>query len=377
MIHTPTLRATCICGLTLVLLSCGGGGGGGGGQEQVGAYSGPVSIQLTVPQVVSYDPATGKTTVTLQFIPRGNGNTPLEESQVVAELSLNNQPLDVESVLNPNAEELAINIHFGMLLDTSFSMTTHNPPAFHPMLAAARKSLSDGIALWNSRPGSFRWALMWFDEQLRHALHNSPHWSLDDILKIDEPTSGTTTRLFQGAQYASWFMNPQCPEPAKMPVGCLNSTLGDNDHYVLIVFSDGADNQSWHDNRPFVTPETLSTSADANYFQFGWDSTDLNDVVGAISAHPRLTVHVLGLGTAVDDAELSAIANAGNGRYLKNPDPGSVASLFSEITKEFTTILSRGATMPLQPGNYSFTLTLWNSARTQSDTYTFNFVGGQ
>jgi hypothetical protein len=109
---------------------------------------------------------------------------------------------------------------------------------------------------------------------------------------------------------------------------------------------------------------------------FGWRTADTAEAVAAIQGHPNLTVHVLGLGSSVRDDQLQALADAGNGRYLKNPSASQVGALFDEVTREFATIQDHGATVPMQPGDYRLTLRVWTADRRARDDYSFNFHGG-
>ena len=96
----------------------------------------------------------------------------------------------------------------------------------------------------------------------------------------------------------------------------------------------------------------------------------------AIGTHPDLTVHVIGLGNEVHDAELQAIAEAGGGRYHKNPSSSEIGSVFDLVTREFATIQTHGATIPLPPADYTFRLTVNPDGHGSGDEYTFTFRAG-
>ena len=53
-------------------------------------------------------------------------------------------------------------------------------------------------------------------------------------------------------------------------------------------------------------------------------------------AHTALQLNVIGLGSAVRDADLGALAAAGRGRYFKNPDSNQIEKLFDQVIKEFS-----------------------------------------
>ena len=70
----------------------------------------------------------------------------IDADDVTVELLLDNRPVDNESLLQADSEELSSSIHLGLVLDASFSMLLHNPPAFEPMLTAARNAVVEGLA---------------------------------------------------------------------------------------------------------------------------------------------------------------------------------------------------------------------------------------
>ena len=47
-----------------------------------------------------------------------------------------------------------------------------------------------------------------------------------------------------------------------------------------------------------------------------------------------------------------AIADAGGGQYYKNPSSSDIDDLFDLVTREFATIQTHGATIPLPPADY-------------------------
>jgi len=352
--------------LTTCLAACGGGGGGGGSGG--GSASSGVTLDMTQDPQVTWLSTNGKTQVILQFTVRDDGDLPLTEDEVNVRLELDGDPIDVESVLNQSSTELEVNLYFAMVLDASFSMTQHNPPAFEPMKMAASDSYQQVLNLWSTRPGNVKFSLIWFDEVMNQSLYNlgaARDWVPDDILSIPAPTAGTATKLDSAVKVMADYLRSEY----------VNGTFnGARDQYVMLVFSDGADNYSYWDNSPINT--TLNTSSGASYRQFGTVPTTLEEAEAAIAAHPRLTTHVIGLGSAINAAELNRIAQAGNGTFQTNPSSQNIGDLFDRVLSEFTTIQTRGAEIPLPPGDYDFTLTVSNKAGGDPASYTFTMHAG-
>ncbi len=326
--------------------------------------SSSVDIQITSDPTVVFNGATGKTSTIVQFIARDKAGNPLAPDDVIVELLVDNAAVDNESVLQEDSEELSSSIHLGMVLDASYSMLLHSPPAFAPMLAAARNAVIEGQALYAGRPGTFTWSVSWFNETISAPATPGRTWQADDLLTIPEPGVGTATKLFAAVQRHA----------GKMLDSYATIANGPHDHHVMIVLSDGADNYSWFDNASFTSAGV--TTSGAPYNVAGADSTGVGGATAAIEAHPNLTVHALGLGSAVADAQLQALATAGGGRYLKNPSSAELEDLFASVTQEFATIQDHGATIPLQPGNYQFTLRVLTTDRRAKDEYKFRFHAG-
>jgi hypothetical protein len=125
-----------------------------------------VKISMTSAPTVTFHQSTGKTTTIVQFIARDSAGNPLDADDVTVELLLDNKAVDNESLLQADSEELDSSIHLGLVLDASYSMLLHNPPAFDPMLTAARNAVIEGLALYAGRPGDFTWDVEWFNETI-------------------------------------------------------------------------------------------------------------------------------------------------------------------------------------------------------------------
>jgi hypothetical protein len=283
-------------------------------------------------------------------------------------LKINNNPIDVESLLNQSSNELEVNLYFAMVLDASYSMTQHNPPAFEPMKTAARDSYQQVLDLWSTRPGTVKFSLIWFEELMNQSEYNvntARDWLPDDILSIPEPLAGTATKLQSAVKTMADHLQSEYDN------GVFN---GPRDQYVMLVFSDGADNYSYWDNS--AINNSRSTTTGASYRQYGTPATTLEAAETAITAHPHLTTHVIGLGSAINADELSRIAQAGNGIFQANPASDDISQLFQRVMQEFTTIQTRGAEIPLPPGDYDFTLTVNNTSSGHQDSYSFRMHAG-
>lgn len=324
---------------------------------------GNVKIKIEGTPSVNYNEATGKTTVVVQFITRDENDLPLESSRINVGMEVDNKALDNESLLEESAKELEVNLLYSMVLDASYSMTQHNPPAFEPMKQAAKNSLDEVNTIWSSRLGKADFFILWFNEYL---YRNIGPWSSNNILLIPTPEKATATKLFAAVDYMA----------SDMAQAFQNGiAAGSRDRHIMIVLSDGADNFSFFTHVPEVN-ETLSLQGGAQYRKLSWPGTARKNALDRIKAHPNLTVHVIGLGSDVNDTELTDIARAGNGVYLKNPSATELNSLFSRVTREFTTIQTRGASIPLPPGDYTFKLVVKNLQNNKSDNYSFRFHTG-
>jgi hypothetical protein len=333
-------------------------------ESPVAPVSASVEIEMTSDPTVQFSPTSGKTTNVVQFIARDKYGNPLDADDVTVELLLDSRPVDNESLLQADSEELSSSINLGMVLDASYSMLLHSPPAFDPMLNAARNAVVEGLALYEGRPGTFTWDVAWFNETVSSPAVAGRKWLPDDLLTIPEPGPGTATKMFAAVERQAKLMLDQYATVANGP----------HDHHVMILLSDGADNYSWFDNSSFINGGV--TTSGAPYDVTGWTTTDQTIAVDAITQHPNLTVHVLGLGSDVQDDQLEPLADAGGGRYLKNPSSSQLEDLFESVTREFATIQDHGATMPLSPGDYTFTLRVRTVRGNARDEYSFDFHGG-
>lgn len=327
-----------------------------------------IALELQGDPTVTWKDTNGKTTLVTQFAVRDSNGVPLEESQFVIQMLVDDEALDDESLLDQSSEELAVNLYYSMVLDASYSMTQHSPPAFEPMKEAARDSYQTVLDTWAARPGDTKFSLIWFSEVLNQNTFNANtgrDWRPDDILSIPAPTAGESTKLLAAtermAQYlTSEYQSGVFAEP--------------RDQYVMLLFSDGKDNYSWFDNSSI--DGSFATSSGATYRQSGATPTTLDGVKAAIAANPKLTVHVIGLGSKINKVELEEIAAAGGGVFLENPSSDNIDDLFDRVLQEFLTIQTQGAEMPLPPSDYKFTLRVTDLGGNYSAEQSYNFHAG-
>ncbi len=354
----------------MMLTGCGGLGDDGSADNTGGTDSTGVQLTVIAPPTVAWSGINGRTQVIMQFSARDDAGAPLGAEDFDVELRVDDRPVDVESLLNQSAEELGVNLYFSMVLDSSFSMTQHNPPAFEPMKAAARDSYQQVLDLWATRPGDTRFSLIWFGDEINQSQFNvgaARGWLPDDILAIPTPADGAATKLYSAVAAMAGHLKNEYDS------GVFN---GPRDQYVMLVFSDGADNLSFFDNSGSIADQTLVTTTGASYRQFGTPATTLTEATQAIAGHPRLTTHVIGLGAAINSDELRAIAEAGGGVFQSNPSSTNIAELFRRVMNEFTTIQTRGANIPLPPGDYQMSLIVRNRNTGETARHDFSIRAG-
>jgi Mg-chelatase subunit ChlD len=312
---------------------------------------------------VSYNAANGRTTVVVQFVARGRDGAPYSADDVTVEMLVDDQAIDNESVLQTTSQELSASLHYGLVLDASYSMLLHNPPAFEPMKTAARRSLEAGTALWTNRAGAFTWDLCWFNDFL---FHRQGEWLPTDVEFIPAPPPNAATKLYAAVD----FMARQMAETTE--------ASGPRDQKVMVVLSDGADNLSNFDNSS-VLPISGSTVSGAAFDRFGYQATTLDDAIASVRAVPNLTVHVLAMGSefnAEDLKLLKKLAQAGNGQFLENPSSSGIDQLFDRVTQEFSTLQTVGAAIPQPSGEHRFKLVVKGTTFKGQTSYQFRYRAG-
>jgi hypothetical protein len=303
--------------------------------------SAPPHLELQGTPVATFDPATGKTTVVLDFLVRDAGGGSVDPSTATLRRLVDGREVDVESVPDFRDTRLASNLRLGMVLDASYSMLTWQPPAFEAMKQAARstqQAIQAQYAAWNT--GTFSSSLVWFQDQYV-CEPSTPAMTDAAILDIPEPRPGDATKLLAATTRMVDRLRQQ-----------RDASPADASRYAVVLFTDGWDNYSWYDNSG--APATSHPATGGSFTCRGDPATTLAALLEKLRAFPELEVHVIGLGNTIQASELSAIAEAGRGRFVSNPDSGQVAALFREIAREFTTVRRDGITMPLPPGEYEY-----------------------
>jgi hypothetical protein len=309
-------------------------------------------IDLQGPPLLDWSETDGKTTLALRYAVR-NARTrvPLAPGEFEQRLLLDGEPIDPESILDEGQVELQSTLYLHLILDSSYSMLEHEPPAFDPMLQAVEEVLDQAEERWSGDAKEFRWQACWFSELIYCPMEPSQ----DLIGLIPEPEPGDSTKLYSAVAYSVDQMR------AAYESGV---AAGERDQHILVVFSDGADNYSWFDN------SEQSETGDG-FVGRGHPATELSDVKEAIEAHPALTVHVIGLGSDIDDDALQTIATTGGGIYEPDTDPEKIGALFERVALELVSQTEVGVTIPLQPGDYTFELQATNGLLRGSETFDF------
>ncbi|WP_243336806.1 vWA domain-containing protein [Anaeromyxobacter soli] len=300
------------------------------------------SVEVRGAPVAIFEPTTGKTTVVLDFVLRDSSGNSIDPTTAQIRRLVDGQEVDLESVPDFRDTKMMANLRVGMVLDASYSMTQWQPPAFEPMKQAAldtQASIRQQFTTWNT--GTFSSLLDWFQDG--YVCEPSPAMPDAAVLDIPAPVPGDATKLFAATA--------RMVDRMKQQYDALVAP-GSSDHFAMVVFTDGWDNYSWYDNS--TAPAISYPAAGGSFSCAGTAPMTLDGLLEKLSAFPQLEVHVIGLGNTIKASELSAIAAAGHGRFVSNPDSSQVATLFQQIAREFTTIRRDGITMPLPPGEYQY-----------------------
>lgn len=298
------------------------------------------------PSVVS--DGDGRTRIITSFVARadqGEIQRALTVGETVVEFYLDGQRVSGESVLDRN--ELGGSLFYTMVLDGSYSMVVdHDPPAFQPMLAAARASIEDVAREWQQRgtTAEVRFDWLWFDDYI----HYPDDKTGASISLIPAPRSGENdTRLFGAIDYMF---------KRHLATAAGGFATEAQDRHVMVVFTDGNDNRSY-----FVTNETnerVETPVPHVKHRPGVATADHRELIARINDArnagrlPSFVLHTIGLGSAVRADPLRELAASQNGVFVQNPSSRNLADLFSAITREVVSIQTVGVRLPLRPGPY-------------------------
>lgn len=320
-----------------------------------------VADQLTI-EIVSESVCrkrlNGATRIILQFITRGENGLALdpaidankEPTALTSQLYVDGRPADVESLLNRDSELLRSNLAISLVLDATFSMLQHNPPAFEPMKVAAMNVLQELQEAWAANNSQFHWELSWFDELIFRPAPNNRGalWSIGDIAKIPSPTQGHFTGLWKAMHYG---------------IGVHENLLGENiasgarDQQVMVVFSDGDDNHSFFAN----DDEAHSGSGNLDNVLFwnyaGYPKTSVEEVKTRLMANPKLRVYVIAFGSNIGEQgrmRLQELAELSHGQYFSGS--ANLEQLFDSVKREFITMQTLGIETSLDFGEYELSL---------------------
>ncbi len=330
--------AAAVC---LFLLAC----GGDGDSEPSGVRA--IAIEpMGLPSIIS--DGDGRTRIITSFVARadqGSIRRALTVGETEVGFYLDGAKVSGESVLDRN--ELGGDLFYTLVLDGSYSMLSdHTPPAFQPMLSAARASIDEIAREWQQRgtAAEVRFDWLWFDDYV----HYPDDKSGASISLVPAPRSGENdTRLFGAVDYM--FKR----HVATAATGFATET---QDRHVMVVFTDGNDNRSY-----FVTTESnerVESPVPHVKHRPGIATVDQVELIARINAAraanrlPGFTLHAIGLGTSVRAEPLRELATSQSGVFVQNPSSRNLSELFSAITREVVSIQTVGVRLPLRPGRY-------------------------
>lgn len=340
-----------------------------------------VADQLTVElvsQSACWIAATGAVRTIVQYTARDESgrnvastsgaepNTSLSAGFVV-----NDRPLDIEAQLSSDSELLNSDLLVSLVLDASYSMLQHEPPAFEPMKEAAMNVLNETQSMWMQTASNFYWELLWFDSALFTPLENmaGEQWEIGDIAHIPAPVEGTYTALYKA-------INKMVDKHAELREQGI--AAGPRDQHVMVIFSDGMDNQSHVDNSALYEEK----SQDMLYWaKQGAGKTSLQEVLDKVDNVENLRTYVVGFGEIVGadgghKQALQDIATRGGGKYFFGAETGELGALFRDVQTEFVTLQTLGAEVPLAPGQYTFDLVVKHAASQSQGSKSFEIAAG-
>lgn len=343
--------------LALVLASLGlpgcSGGGGGHGSGASQPHINTLNLEVLSRKVTWLTPPLGKgeTEVVVQFIVRNLAGEPIGLDEVDVNMLVDDKPIDPESILSRNATPLKSDIRYGLVLDASPSMVTPERTPFEKLKSGAATSVRELQEIWSGNVGTVDWNFSWFGDVISMPFGNDLQSS--HILQIPDPRPGEFTKLHAAVHHMALLMKDEYDGKI--------SASGKRDHHVMLVFTDGRDNWSLTDNT-YLSP-TMGVLGGGVYYQtFGYQRITLDDARDAINAHPSLKVHVIGVGNDINENDLKILSGENDkkriesgrvGQFMRG-DTADIPALFKDITKEFTSIQTHGAKMPLQGKQYEF-----------------------
>jgi hypothetical protein len=330
-------------------------------------------------QSICRNPRNGATRVILQFITRDESGLALdpavdangEPTAIHSQVIVDNRPADVESLLSRDSELLKSNLVISLVLDATVSMLSHNPPAFEPMKAAAVNVLQELQQTWQANDAQFHWELTWFDSLIFRPAPNNrgANWSITDISSIPNPVQGTFTGLWKAVHFGIGVHEDLYDRGV---------ASGARDQHVMVVFSDGDNNDSHFDN-------SATRGSGDNGMLFwtysGYAPTTLDDIKTRIAANPDLRIHVIAFGDQIGAEgrkQLQEIARLSRGQYFAGSGGNNLEQLFNSVKREFITMQTLGLETPLNPAQaHSFSLRAEHIASGAQGSYEFALTTNQ
>lgn len=329
------------------------------GQHQSGerCVADQLSVEI-VGQSSCWNPENGATRLIMQFVTRDESGLALDPeldanqqpTALASQLFVDGEPTDVESLLNRDSELLKSNLALSLVLDSTYSMLTHTPPAFEPMKTAAVDVLTGIRDVWSANNAQFHWELTWFNDVIFRPAPNNrgESWSIANIGDLPAPTAGNFTGLWKAVHYTIGVHQELYEN---------NVAAGNRDQHVMVVFSDGADNHSYFNNSNSSGTGDLNGMLHWTYQ--GYPATAIADVQTRLDEFPELRVYVIGFGQQLNEAgkqRLRDLAEQNRGQYFFGSDSNALGQLFESVKREFITMQTLGVETPLQDGKYEFSL---------------------
>lgn len=324
-----------------------------------------VADQLTVeildPVSACWNSLKGASRVILQFIARDQRGLPIdpeidvsqEPTALSAQLLIDDELPDVESLLSRDSELLKSDLALSLVLDSTYSMLTHIPPAFEPMKTAAVDVLHEIKSIWKSNDAQFYWELTWFNDLIfRPAVNNRGEgWEISDILNLPQPAQESYTGLWKAVDY-TLGIHEDLRRNGK--------AAGERGQHVMIIFSDGDDNHSKDfDN----SADSFSGQDDLNgrlhWTYQGYRKIELQEVKDRLLGLPYLRVYVIAFGNKLKEEakqNLQNLARDSRGQYFFGSDSKTLNQLFNSVKREFVTVQTIGIEGPISPGERQFSL---------------------
>ncbi|MBN2492585.1 MAG: hypothetical protein JXQ29_17185 [Planctomycetes bacterium] len=330
--------------LSVAVTGCGGGGGGNHSSASPG-HQDALTFERLSRRVRWRPPPAGKgeTEIVVQFAVRDATGRAYGADEVEVEMQIDERPLDPEAVLERSSSLLESNIRYALVLDASASMLIPDKQPFTQMRTAAADSVTALLKAWEGNSGAVAWTFLWFSDVLNRPFGGPLEPA--HIEQIPEPQPGDFTKLYAAVHEMALAMKNEHDREL--------FAAGELDSHVLVVLSDGQDNHSYQDNTA-LRPARGVLGGGVYYQTFGYRPVEMADVTRVIASHPRLTVHAIGLGNRINVDELRKLVTAERGGKLLTGSVLDLPELFAAVTREFATVQTHGARVPLKPGDYTF-----------------------